>query len=165
MPVIVLDSPHWAQLEQVQQAVDHQVTFQSDQDHFGVAEYWEPAGRTGDCEDIALAKRARLVALGWPADDLRIAVVADERGALHAVLTVDVTSRKGTAATYVMDSHMLHVEPWKVLETYGYLFMERAKPGSADWRRLDDTDALATRLIASLKANMPTSSPVGVERQ
>jgi predicted transglutaminase-like cysteine proteinase len=165
MPAMILDHMHWVQLEQVQQAIDHQVAFQSDQDHFGVAEYWEPADKTGDCEDIALAKRARLIALGWQADDLRIAVVADERGGLHAVLTVDVTSQKGTPATYVMDSRMLHVEPWKTMETYGYLFMERVQPGSDKWRRLDDTDALATRLIASLRANMPTSSPVGVERQ
>ena len=164
MPAIILDHMHRAQLEHVQQQVDHQVAFQSDQDHFGVAEYWEPADKTGDCEDIALAKRARLISMGWAADDLRIALLVDERGALHAVLTVDVTSMKGAAATYVLDSRVLHVEPWKALTEYGYLFLARAKPGESQWRLLDDADRLETRVVAALKRQTPSGSPVRVER-
>jgi predicted transglutaminase-like cysteine proteinase len=29
-------------------------------------EHWEPASVRGDCEDYALAKRAQLLAAGWP---------------------------------------------------------------------------------------------------
>ena len=97
MPAIILDQMHWAQLEQVQQVVNQRVTPESDAQRFGVKEYWEPAGRSGDCEDIALAKRARLIEMGWPADNLRIAVVINERREMHAVPTVDVTSQKGDA--------------------------------------------------------------------
>jgi predicted transglutaminase-like cysteine proteinase len=169
MPMIVLDHAHWTQLEQVQLKVDGKVAYQTDQQHFGAAELWEPAGKTGDCEDMALAKRQRLVALGWPADDLRIAVAIDEKGELHAVLTVDVVSTKGAPATYVLDSRFLHVEPWKRLSEFGYTWVERAKPGSAQWSRLGD-GAAETRAIASLQASIPIAaaggpSPVGVESQ
>ena len=119
MPAIILDQMHWAQLEQVQQVVNQRVTPESDAQRFGVKEYWEPAGRSGDCEDIALAKRARLIEMGWPADNLRIAVVINERREMHAVPTVDVTSQKGTPATYVMDNRTVHVEPWKNLAELG----------------------------------------------
>lgn len=136
-PPVVLDAPHWAQLESVQVEVNRQVTYVSDQQKFGKDDYWEPADSTGDCEDIALAKRKRLEALGWPADALRIAVVADEKGRLHAVLTVDVVDAKGRAATYAMDSRLLHVEPWQNLSALGYRWIERARPGSGDrWSRL-----------------------------
>jgi predicted transglutaminase-like cysteine proteinase len=164
MPAIILDSMHWAQLEQVQQAINHQVTFETDQQRFGVAEYWEPADKAGDCEDIALAKRARLISMGWAADDLRIALLLDEQGQLHAVLTVDVTSMKGAAASYVLDSRVLHVEPWKALTEHGYLFLARAKPGDSQWRLLDDPGRLETRVIAALKHQAPSGSPVRVER-
>ena len=169
MPMIVLDQAHWAQLEQVQLKVDGKVAYQTDQQHFGAGEFWEPAGRTGDCEDMALAKRQRLVALGWPADDLRIAVAINEKGELHAVLTVDVVSAKGAPATYVLDNRFLHVEPWKRLSEFGYTWVERARPGSSQWSRLGD-GAAQTRAIASLQADAHIAasgapSPVGVESQ
>jgi predicted transglutaminase-like cysteine proteinase len=167
MPVIMLDHAHWAQLEQVQLKVDGKVTYQSDQSRFGVPDLWEPAGATGDCEDMALAKRARLIALGWPADDLRIAVTLDETGQLHAVLTVDVVTTKGAPATYVLDSRFLHVEPWKNLSEYGYTWLERAKPGSSAWSRLADAGPVATRAMASMQngGGGGIASPVGVESQ
>ncbi|MDB5461237.1 MAG: hypothetical protein JWO72_2978 [Caulobacteraceae bacterium] len=176
MPAVILDQVHWAQLEQVQLKVDGKVVYQTDEHRFGVADYWEPARKKGDCEDMALAKRARLIAMGWPADDLRIAVAVDEHGDLHAVLTVDVLSPKGTAATYVMDSRFLHVEPWKRLSEYGYTWVERAKPGSAEWSRLDTAarpagETVATGALAAsgptgaMLAGLPLSSPMRVESQ
>jgi predicted transglutaminase-like cysteine proteinase len=168
MPVVVLDQVHWAQLEHVQLKVDAKVVFQTDQRQFGKSDYWEPAGKKGDCEDIALAKRARLMALGWPAEDLRIAVVLDENNQLHAVLTVDVLSAKGKPATYVLDSRFAHVEPWMRLRDYGYTWVERAKPGSADWNRVEDGGAMSATLIAisaTLKqspAVLETAAPAGL---
>jgi predicted transglutaminase-like cysteine proteinase len=166
MPVVVLDHAHWAQLEQVQLRVDSKVTYQSDQSRFGKAEWWEPADKTGDCEDMALTKRAQLMALGWPADDLRIAVAIDETGQLHAVLTVDVLSARGAPATYVLDSRFLHVEPWQHLTDYGYTWLERAKPGSPGWSRLaPDAAPVARQAMASLQANYQFASPARVESQ
>ncbi len=133
MQAVVLDAPHWAQLEQVQLQVNQQVAFATDQQAWGKAEYWEPAQRLGDCEDIALLKRQRLMKLGWPAEALRIAVAKDERGALHALLTVDVTAMDGRPETYALDNRVVHVEPWRALSEYGYRWIERQKPGSSAW--------------------------------
>ena len=148
MPAIVIDQAHWAQLEQVQLKVDGKVVFTTDDQRFGKADYWEAATKQGDCEDMALAKRDRLMKLGWPPEDLRIAMVIDERGELHAVLTVDVMSAKGAPATYVLDNRFLHVETWKHLSDYGYTWVERAKPGSTQWTRLEAGGAAAAQFIA-----------------
>lgn len=160
MPVIVLDQPHWAQLEQVQMQVGREVKYVSDMERFGVPDWWEPAVKTGDCEDIALTKRQRLLDLGWPAEALRIAVLIDGHGQLHAVLTIDVTSLQGKPATYVMDSHFEHVEPWQVLNQYGYYWLERSKPGSALWARLDGDSPVGTQQIASLSTMIMPASPM-----
>lgn len=133
MPAVVLDHQHWAQLEQVQIEVNRAVVFAPDAQVWGRDEYWEPAGKSGDCEDIALTKRQKLIGLGWPADALRMAVLLDEHGRLHAVLTVDVTTPKGEPATYAMDNRLTHVEPWRRLNEVGYRWIEREKPGSAQW--------------------------------
>ena len=165
MPMIVLDQAHWAQLEQVQMQVDHAVRYESDMERFGVADWWEPAGKTGDCEDIVLAKRQRLMDLGWPPEDLRVAVVIDGHGDLHALLTVDVRSQKGQPATYALDSHFQHVEPWQQLNDYGYTWLERSKPGSpGEWSRLDDGSAAQTQKIAMLSIQLMPASPAWVER-
>jgi predicted transglutaminase-like cysteine proteinase len=138
MPIVVLDAPRWTQLEQVQLQVNHEVAFATDQQTWGRAEYWEPAGRSGDCEDIALLKRQRLMGLGWPAEALRIAVATDEHGQLHAVLTVDVTGADGRPESYAMDNRLTHVEPWGRLSELGYRWIERQKPGSAAWVSLGE---------------------------
>jgi predicted transglutaminase-like cysteine proteinase len=159
MPMIVMDQAHWAQLEQVQVQVDHQVKYVSDMERFGVGDWWEPAKTTGDCEDIALTKRQRLMDMGWPAESLRIAALIDGHGDLHAVLTVDVESLKGAPATYVLDSHFAHVEPWQVLSQYGYYWLERSKPGSSQWARLDGDSAVGSQKIASLSTMIMPASP------
>jgi predicted transglutaminase-like cysteine proteinase len=129
----MLDAQHWAQLEQVQRQVNRAVAFTSDEAVWGHGEYWEPAVDRGDCEDIALAKRARLMDLGWPAEALRIAVATDEHGRLHALLTVDATGRDGRSATWALDNRLTYVEPWQRLTALGYRWLERQKPGSAEW--------------------------------
>jgi predicted transglutaminase-like cysteine proteinase len=159
MPVVILDQVHWAQLEQVQAEVDHKVAYVTDTERFGVPDWWEPAVDRGDCEDIVLAKRDRLIRLGWPADLLRIAVVMDGRNELHAVLTVDVQSQAGRQATYVLDSHFSHVEPWTSLGAAGYTWLERSKPGSSQWARLDSGGAAQSLRIASLSVALMPASP------
>ena len=136
MPAVMLDAQHWAQLEQVQREVNRTVAFASDQAVWGHGEYWEPATTSGDCEDIALAKRARLMRLGWPVEALRIAVATDEHGRLHALLTVDATGADGRPGTWALDNRLLYVEPWQRLSALGYRWLERQKPGSSQWVRL-----------------------------
>jgi predicted transglutaminase-like cysteine proteinase len=159
MPVVILDQVHWAQLEQVQLQVDHQVRYTTDMERFGVPDWWEPATDRGDCEDIVLTKRQKLMDMGWPAEALRIAVVIDGHGDLHALLTVDVTMPNGAPATYALDSHFERVEPWDALSQYGYTWLERSKPGSTQWTRLDNGGVAANQQIALLAATIMPASP------
>jgi predicted transglutaminase-like cysteine proteinase len=131
VPAVILDLPHWAQLEQVQRAVNEQVRYATDAETYGVAEFWEAANKRGDCEDFALAKRRRLMDLGWPPESLRMALAVDERGVLHAVLTVDVSSMDGRPGTYVLDNRYVHVEPWQRLT--GYRWLERQSATAYAW--------------------------------
>lgn len=64
-------------------------------------------GEAGDCEDLALTKRARLAAAGWPMGILRpgICRVPDGRG--HLVLLTFLS-----AGVYVADNLFNHVAPW-----------------------------------------------------
>jgi len=163
MPLLMVDQAHWAQLEQVQQQIERQVTYEGDMDRFGVPDWWEPATDKGDCEDIVLAKRQRLMELGWPADVLRIAVVLDGQGQLHAVLTVDMVTPRGAPATYVLDSHFTHVQPWSLLSQYGYTWLERSKPGSSQWARLDNGSAVQSVRIAWLASAIMPASPRWVD--
>jgi predicted transglutaminase-like cysteine proteinase len=159
MPALIIDQAHWAQLEQVQAQVERKVHYVTDMERFGVPDWWEPAGDKGDCEDIVLAKRQRLMDMGWPAEALRIAVVIDGHGALHAVLTVDVESQQGKPATYVLDSHFEHVEPWQYLSDYGYTWLERSKPGSNQWARLDNGGSVPAQQMAILASAILPASP------
>ena len=49
---------------------------------------WQVNVRSGDCEDFALTKKARLLKLGFPANALRMAVAKTRRGEGHAVLII-----------------------------------------------------------------------------
>jgi hypothetical protein len=129
-----MDYGHWKQLEQIQHYVNDRVRYTDDMQNYGVPEYWEVADRTGDCEDYALAKRQRLMALGWPPEALRIATVVNERGEMHAVLTVDVSYANGRQGTYVLDNRFADVEPWQ--ELIGYRWIERQGPNEYVWTRI-----------------------------
>lgn len=78
----------WADLVQVNNAVNAAVTPVSDQDYYHVAEYWAYPDGYGDCEDIALAKRRALIENGWNPSTLLMAVVREGNGNGHAVLMV-----------------------------------------------------------------------------
>lgn len=82
-----------AQLDEVNSAVNSLKQFEDHDDH-GHTEHWDFAGENGgDCEDLSLEKRRRLIGLGWPRDALLIATVrhreaADAPGEGHAVLVL-----------------------------------------------------------------------------
>ncbi|WP_224406186.1 transglutaminase-like cysteine peptidase [Afifella sp. IM 167] len=68
---------------------------------------WRIARTSGDCEDFALAKREKLIELGWPAAALRIAVTRMPDGQGHAVLIV-----RTSLGDLVLDNRRDRVEPW-----------------------------------------------------
>ena len=59
------------------------------EDHRGVVgEEWLVSPRAGDCNDYAVTKRHKLLALGWPVRSLLLAEVAISSGEHHLVLVV-----------------------------------------------------------------------------
>ncbi len=130
MPLVILDPASWSQLEQVQHRLNEEVRYVAPP---RFTDFWEPARKTGDCKQIALAKRERLMEMGWPPEALRMATVVDEKDELHAVLTVDVTMMNGLRGTYVLDNRFTEVQPWQELTHIGYSWLQRAVPGQVAW--------------------------------
>lgn len=94
---------------------------EEDAKHYGRAEYWTiPTDGYGDCEDIALTKRKKLVDAGLPMPALRIAVVVTPRLERHAVLTV-VTDK----GDLVLDNLTDEIKSW---DETGYRWLERQDP-------------------------------------
>ena len=74
--------------ESVNADVNASVTYKTDLEQYGRLEYYEPAGKYGDCEDYALPKRQRLVDAGEPIADMLLATCYLPDGQGHMVLLV-----------------------------------------------------------------------------
>lgn len=123
------------QLEAVNAYVNR-TAYETDQARYGMVDYWatprEFLGRSGDCEDYAVAKYLSLRKLGWPTTSLRIVVLNDERRRdLHAVL---VAYHNGTA--YVLDNLSSEVREHSLIEHYRPIFSisETGWYFHRDWR-------------------------------
>ena len=75
--------------ERINREVNASVTYKSDLEQFGVPEFWQEAGKFGDCEDYALLKRQVLLKSGFDRKDLHLACCWVETGDYHCVLIVD----------------------------------------------------------------------------
>ena len=99
-------------LDRVNRSVNHVVRQQDDWRAYGRAEVWTPAGArqgaVGDCEDIALEKRAELLKAGYPASNLFLAVGYGRRIGLHVVLV----ARTGSG-DLVLDSRAHDIRVWR----------------------------------------------------
>ena len=126
---VVLDDARWQQLEEVHRQlrrirqVPERGVGQDD---------WQVAVDAGDCEDIALAGEAKLLAAGWPHNALRLATAWTEMGQYHIMLTVEGL-RDGRRGTWVLDSRMAKVMAWQELEKAGYRFGIRQAARSPYW--------------------------------
>ena len=120
-------------LSEVNLAVNTEIRFAFDINQYGVEEYWAlPSSGYGDCEDLALEKRARLVRSGVPRGALRLAIVFHKRYLnSHCVLTVE-TSR----GTYILDSFTNRVCRW---DNTPYNFEVRERVDGL-WDRFDQTN-------------------------
>ena len=86
---------------------------------------WSLNPSSGDCEDFALTKRAKLIRAGVPAGALRMAVVRTGTGIGHAVLVV-----KTSVGEYVLDN--LRPNIVKRGQT-GYRFLQVATQDPRRW--------------------------------
>jgi predicted transglutaminase-like cysteine proteinase len=115
-----------AELDHVQRLVNTGVRFRPES-----RDLWQPAALSGDCEDFAISKLARLTGeFGWPRGALTLATCRAESGQGHAVLLAH-TAR----GTYVLDNRRAAVLPWRSLP---YRWRAREEPGSPFdlWRAL-----------------------------
>ena len=87
-----LTPARWNELNAVNDYVNTNVPQIEDIANYGVSEKWTyPNARGGDCEDMAMEKRRRLIAAGWPSDVLLIATATTADGKGHAVLIAAMT--------------------------------------------------------------------------
>ena len=114
----VMDERAWSIARRVNREVNAAVEPVSDQDNYGVAEYWSyPDNGKGDCEDYVLLKRRELMRQGFPREALLVTVVRDHVGEGHAVLML-----KTTSGDFILDNKLNAVRPWS--ET-GYHYVKR----------------------------------------
>jgi len=97
----------WEVIREVNTAVNREITPMTDIDLFGKEEVWTYPGAAGDCEDIALVKRKRLMQKGFSASDLLITVVRKADGEGHAVLTV-----RTAQGDFILDNLESDVKLW-----------------------------------------------------
>ena len=112
-----LSTENWDQITQVNRYVNTKIRPATDQELYGVPDYWTYPVSAGDCEDYVLLKKRYLVELGFKPDELLITVVLDENREGHAILTV--LTAKGD---YVLDNRRQEVLRW---DQTGYIFLKR----------------------------------------
>jgi len=130
----------WAAIVDINNAVNVAVKPMTDMEIYGQEEYWAyPDNGAGDCEDYALEKRRRLMALGVPAGNLLITVARQPNGDGHAVLTV-----RTSMGEFILDNLEPRVLAWTDTE-YTYL-KRQSDRNSGVWVQINDgrADAVAS---------------------
>ncbi|MEP9373237.1 transglutaminase-like cysteine peptidase [Mesorhizobium sp. KR1-2] len=130
----------WATIVAVNNTVNTEVQPLTDMENYGQEEYWAyPDNGAGDCEDYALEKRRRLMALGMPAGDLLMTVVRQHNGDGHAVLTV-----RTSLGEFILDNLEPRVLAWTETD-YTYL-KRQSERNSGIWMQINDgrADAVAS---------------------
>jgi predicted transglutaminase-like cysteine proteinase len=121
-------------LDEVNRSINHEIEPATDQEVYGVAEYWTLPKTRGDCEDYALLKRHRLIERGWPSGVLLMTVVRDEKDEGHAVLTV-----RTTQGDFILDNKIDVVRLWN--QTPYHYVMRQSYMDPKVWVSLDPNDA------------------------
>jgi len=116
----------------VNSQVNNEIFFALDIDQYNREEFWAlPVSGFGDCEDIALEKRSRLVELGYPIPAMRIAIVSHKR-LLHSHALLSIETNKGT---FLLNTFTDKVLPW-THTPYNFESRERA---DGLWERFDQS--------------------------
>lgn len=90
----------------VNRTVNREISPQNDS--AGDIDVWSLAPRSGDCEDYAITKRHTLIARGWPASALRLAVAQTAWGEGHLVLVV-----RTSKGDMVLDNRTDAIRNWR----------------------------------------------------
>jgi predicted transglutaminase-like cysteine proteinase len=131
---VELNEALWDQLIGTNNRMNTEIVPITDEEHYKVGELWTypDADGSGDCEDIALAKRQALILEGWDPSTLLMAVVRERNGAGHAVLMV-----RTDRGDLVLDNQVGAVKLWS--ET-NYQFIKRqSQENAGQWVLIDDS--------------------------
>lgn len=104
-------------LYEINRLVNRAIEPVTDEENYGVSEFWTIPNKRGDCEDFALLKQQLLKALDWPQSALLLTVVLDEKGQAHAVLVA-----RTDQGDFVLDNKTNEVRLWT---EYPYRFVMR----------------------------------------
>lgn len=124
----------WSALVDINNTVNIMVAPRTDGEIWGQEELWSYPTNVGDCEDYALEKRRRLMALGIPAGNLLVTVVRQPSGDGHAVLTV-----RTSLGDFILDNLETRVLAWSDTD-YTYL-KRQSERNSGVWVSVDDSRA------------------------
>lgn len=132
-PVVRFHTDLINKIESTNVAVNLEIEFMSDINQYNEEDYWAlPISGYGDCEDLALEKRSRLVDAGVPSAALRLAFVSHKRLLnSHCILTVETSQ-----GTYVLDSYSNAVSRWDQIP---YNFEARERTDGL-WDRFDQAN-------------------------
>lgn len=119
-----------AELDAVNRYVNTTIEPKTDEEIYGISEYWTLPTTVGDCEDYALLKRQILIERGWPASALLLTVVRDEIGDGHAILTV-----RSAQGDFVLDNKIPDVRIWNATP-YEFV-MRQSYVNPRSWVSLD----------------------------
>ncbi|NNG72516.1 transglutaminase-like cysteine peptidase [Rhizobium laguerreae] len=108
LAVVALTDTQMLQLKDVNSAVNRTMIGRNDPRNELNGDVWKVNVRSGDCEDFALTKRSRLIAMGWSSRALRIATAYTPSGEGHAVLVV--RTDKGDL---VLDNRKSSIKNWR----------------------------------------------------
>ncbi|MBX5026213.1 transglutaminase-like cysteine peptidase [Rhizobium lentis] len=108
LAVIALTEQEMLQLKNVNNSVNRTMIGRNDPRNELNGDVWKVNVRSGDCEDFALTKRSRLMAMGWSSRALRIATAYTPSGEGHAVLVV--RTDKGDL---VLDNRKSSIKNWR----------------------------------------------------
>jgi len=129
---VKLDRYRWQELVLVNTLVNLQIRYESE---LPGEDIWQDdvSITAGDCEDYALVKRRLLVAKGWPAGALSIAIgrASKHDRVLHAVLIA--RTDKGD---FVLNNQHDEVGLWNTVHFYHW-YLREASDVSAQWYRIE----------------------------
>jgi predicted transglutaminase-like cysteine proteinase len=106
----------YAELALVNSAANRSIRQVADREQYGIDDVWVEGAEAGDCEDIAIAKRDALLALGWPAKDLRLVHVNPFGGEGHAILEVRWSGHEPV----LLDNMFEQPISWRIARSNGY---------------------------------------------
>ena len=111
---VVLDGDKWRAMNEVNHLVNARI---EPDPTTGGRSAWSLTTARGDCNDYAVQKRHELMARGWPAAALALAVVMTDTGKGHLVLSV-----RTDRGDVVLDNLQEKIVPW---ESANYRWIKR----------------------------------------